>query len=75
MRQWWFITRALNAVFKMIETEDFDDFEDEQEMYICAVCESMFMDKQSYIRHYKVDTCLVIKDPLPSDPLELRMDK
>lgn len=74
MRQWWFITRALNAVFRLLDTETFDIDDDDLEMYVCAVCDSIFLDKKSYLKHFDVDTCIVVKNPLPSEPLELRTD-
>lgn len=72
MKGWWFLIKALNAIFKFEEPEV---QENEIEMYICALCGSMFMDRRSYIFHYKVDSCTITKDPTPSEPFELRLNK
>ena len=73
MRGWWFLIKALNAIFRMEEVEPKDD--EEIEMYICAMCGCMYLDRESYVLHYKLDTCVVEKDPTPSEPFELRLSE
>lgn len=72
MKKWWFLITALNAIFK---PESVDNPEEEIEMYICAMCGSMFLDRRSYIMHYKVDSCVIDKDTMPSEPFELRLSE
>ena len=41
-------------------------------MYMCAICGSIYLDRQSYITHYKVDACTAPMYILPSDPLDIK---
>lgn len=68
--KWLFLVKRFNALFKIIKQQP----EKQIEMYICGLCESIFLDKRSYILHFQLDSCVVIKDPTPPEPLELRLD-
>ena len=69
MKRWWFIIKSLGAIFRL---EGGDDFEEEVDLFACALCGSIYMDKSSYVTHYQVNSCVIDKDSLPIEPLELR---
>lgn len=69
MKKWWFIIKSLGTIFRV---DTAGDIEDEVDLYVCAICGSIYMDKRSYITHYRVDSCTIERDPLPLEPLELR---
>lgn len=45
---------------------------EEIEMYVCAICNSIYLDKNSYLTHYKVDSCVAHMYILPGDPLKVK---
>ena len=69
MRKWWFFIKAFNIVFKMNTVKQ---EEEKIEMYICSLCGSIYLDKHSYLTHYKVDACTAPMYILPSDPLHIK---
>jgi len=70
MRKWWFLNKAFNVIFKVKNIQQLDD--EEVEMYVCSLCNSIYLNKQSYITHYKVDSCTAHMYILPNDPLHIK---
>ncbi|NDB56987.1 hypothetical protein EB001_00815 [bacterium] len=70
MRKWWFFIKAFNIVFKMNTVKQ--EEEEKIEMYVCSLCGSIYLDKHSYLTHYKVDACTAPMYILPSDPLHIK---
>ncbi len=68
MKKWWFFIKAFNIIFKMNTVKK----EEEIEMYVCSLCGSIYLDKYSYLTHYKVDACTAPMYILPSEPLHIK---
>lgn len=68
IKNWWRLIKEFRHYIKL--RKDID--EDKVEMYMCAICGSIYLDRQSYITHYKVDACTAPMYILPSDPLDIK---
>jgi hypothetical protein len=68
MNNWWRLIKEFRHYIKLRKNID----EKKVEMYMCAICGSIYLDRQSYITHYKVDACTAPMYILPGDPLDIK---
>ena len=68
MKNWWRLIKEFRHYINL--RKDID--ENKVEMYMCAICGSIYLDRQSYITHYKVDACTAPMYILPGDPLDIK---
>ncbi len=68
MKKWWRLIKEF-ILFSQLQQK----IEEEKiEMYVCAICGSIYLNIQSYITHYKVDACTAPMYILTSDPLDIK---
>ena len=68
MKKWWRLIKEFILFTKLQQNIE----EEKIEMYVCAICGSIYLNIQSYITHYKVDACTAPMYILPSDPLDIK---
>jgi hypothetical protein len=74
MSAWWFFVEKLQRFFlgSIVDNEPLKETEETVELYQCMMCETLFTDKESYLMHFRMDTCNVNQEVLPNDKLEIR---
>jgi len=71
MSKWVFLIKYLKRLlFKQKEKPLME--EETVDVYACVICDSWFMDKNSYLMHFKVGTCNLHPETLPEEPIEIR---
>ena len=68
MKKWWRLIKEFILFTKLQQNIE----EEKIEMYVCAICGSIYLNIQSYITHYKVDACTAPMYILPGDPLDIK---
>ena len=68
MKNWWRLIKEFILFTKLQQNIE----EEKIEMYVCAICGSIYLNIQSYITHYKVDACTAPMYILPGDPLDIK---
>ena len=68
MKKWWRLIKEFILFTKLQQNIE----EEKIEMYVCAMCGSIYLNIQSYITHYKVDACTAPMYILPNDPLDIK---
>lgn len=68
MKKWWRLVKEFILFTKLQQEIE----EEKIEMYVCAMCGSIYLNIQSYITHYKVDACTAPMYILPNDPLDIK---
>lgn len=68
MKKWWRLIKEFILFTKLQQEIE----EEKIEMYVCAMCGSIYLNIQSYITHYKVDACTAPMYILPNDPLDIK---
>ena len=68
MKIWWRLIKEFILFTKLQQNIE----EEKIEMYVCAICGSIYLNIQSYITHYKVDACTAPMYILPGDPLDIK---
>lgn len=71
MRKWWFLIKALNTFFRINVVKQLEE-EEKVDMFVCSLCNSIYLNKESYIMHYKVDSCSAPMYILPNEPLHIK---
>lgn len=73
MNKWVFLLKYLKyLLFSKKEKEPLQ--EKMVDVYACTICDSWFMDKDSYLMHFRVGTCNLHPETLPEEPIEIRTD-
>ena len=72
MSVWWFFVEKLQMLFSgsIVDDEPLKETEETIELYHCTMCDTMFADKDSYVMHFKLDTCTVLHNIFPEEPFE-----
>lgn len=71
--KWWFVIKSLQTAIFGTDVNEIP--EDEIEMYVCALCGNIYLDRKSYVTHYQVNACIIDKDVLPLESIEVRTDE
>lgn len=76
MSFWWFFVEKLQTFFlgSIVDNEPLKETDNTIELYHCAMCDTLFANKESYLMHFKMDTCTVNYDILPDNQLEIRTE-
>jgi len=70
MKKYWFFIKSFYIFFKL-RRQQIDD-EQKMELYVCSLCGTIYLDKNSYITHYKLDMCSIPMHIFPSEPITIQ---
>lgn len=76
MSAWWFFVTKLQTLFRgsITDNEPLKETEETIELYQCTMCDTLFADKDSYLMHFRMDTCTVPHNIFPENPFEIRTE-
>lgn len=76
MSVWWFFVTKLQTLFRgsIVDNEPLKETEETIELYQCTMCDTLFANKDSYLMHFRMDTCTVLHDIFPEEPFEIRTE-
>lgn len=71
MKNCWIFIKSFYFYLKLKKQMKLND-EPKVELYVCSLCGTMYLDKTSYITHYKLDMCSIPMDIFPNEPITIK---